>query len=218
VPPRAAPTAKISFTSSETSTSPSPTGGLFEAEVLEERSGFCVLRLAGKGVERLVETEPGGHRYQRIPPTEKRGRVHTSTVTVSVLPEVERPELRLDMRDVRLDYYRATGAGGQHRNKTDSACRATHVPSGTVARAENSRSQHQNRERALAALATKLKETEAQAVSGARKQQRKAQVGSGMRGDKIRTTRLQDDQVTDHRADRKYRAKSYLRGDLDWLF
>lgn len=139
----------------------------------------------------LVETEPGGHRFQRVPPTEKRGRVHTSTVTVAVLPEPVATDVRFDIKDLRIDYYRATGAGGQHRNKTDSACRVTHVPTGTVTRSENSRSQHTNREQALAALGAKLQETAAQAARGVRKARRKAQVGSGTRSARpgSRTTR-----------------------------
>lgn len=197
------------------STSRMGLGGPFDVAVLEERPGLMVLRLTGKGVERLAETEPGGHRWQG--PSGKRKQIHTSTVTVAVLPVPEKPEVRLNMKEVRLDTYRATGAGGQHKNKTDSAVRATHVPTGLVARSESERSQRVNREQALAALAAKLQQTAAQAATGAREATRRAQLGSGMRGDKIRTCREQDDQVTDHRSGRRTKLKSYLKGDLDWL-
>jgi protein subunit release factor A len=173
------------------------------------------LRIHGKGAEKLMETEPGGHRWQG--PSGKKGSIHTSTVTVSVMPEQVDSYDGYVISDCRIDFYRAKGAGGQHRNKTDSACRVTHLPSGVVVRSEGSRSQHRNREVALEDLDTKLRERAAQESSGARKATSKGQQGSGMRGDKIRTTRLQDDQVTDHRSGKMGRAKKYLKGDLSWL-
>lgn len=200
-----------------TSTFATRGGGGFEVALLEQHPGFVALRIVGKGARQLAETEPGGHRWQRIPPTEKRGRVHTSTVTVAVLPEPEKPEVQLNMRDIQIDTYRSTGAGGQHRNKTDSAVRATHLPTGIVTRSESERSQHQNRAYALAALAAKLQQRAQQEAAQARGITRKTQVGTGQRGDKCRTVRTQDGVVTCERTGKKHRLKEYLRGDLDWL-
>jgi peptide chain release factor 1 len=185
--------------------------------LLEERAGFVALRISGRGAKKLVETEPGGHRWQRIPPNEKRGRVHTSTVTVAVLPEPAPNEVMLDLRDVRIDVYKGSGAGGQHRNKTETCIRATHLPTGIVARSESERSKHQNQELALAALAAKIKDAKSRALREERERSRRQQVGSGQRGDKVRTVRMQDGVVTCERTGRKQRAKDYLRGDLDWL-
>jgi peptide chain release factor 1 len=134
-----------------------------------------------------------------------------------VLPEPERAEFTLIMGDVRIDCYVGSGSGGQHRNKTASCVRATHEPTGTVARSESERSQHVNRGLALSALAAKLAQRRSQEASAGLKSQRRQQVGSGMRGDKVRTVRTQDGVVTDHRAGRKTRLKEYLRGDLSWL-
>ena len=191
-------------------------GGVFDAALLEQRPGFAVLRLSGKGVARLAETEPGGHRWQE--PSGKKKAIHTSTVTVAVLPEMKQDRFKLDMKDVRIDCYIATGAGGQHRNKTSSAVRATHIPTGTVARSESERSQHINREYALAALSAKLNSSFREAQGRALAQERKAQVGMGERGDRHRTIRLQDGVVTDHRRGRKHQTRLYLKGDLEWLF
>ena len=189
----------------------------FDAKILDKRDGFIRIRLSGKGASNLAKTEPGGHRYQRVPPTEKKGRVHTSTVTVAVLDEESTVEINLDMKDVRIDFYRSSGSGGQHRNKTDSACRVTHIPSGIVARAENERQQCQNKANALAALKERLLERASEEASGDRKTKRKKQVGTGQRADKVRTTRLQDNMVTDHISGKKHSAKKYLKGDLSWL-
>lgn len=190
-------------------------GGTFDATLLEQRPGFVVLRLAGRGVASLAETEPGGHRWQA--PSGKKGLIHTSTVTVAVLPEQEQAESVLDMSEVRIDTYRSTGAGGQHRNKTDSAVRATHEPTGLVARSESERSQHVNRAQALAALAAKLAQKRSEEASAGRGKDRRLQLGTGQRGDKVRTIRTQDGVVTDHRSGRRCRLKEYLRGDLEWL-
>jgi peptide chain release factor 1 len=138
-------------------------------------------------------------------------------VTVAVLDEAVRVEDRLDPRDVDVTAYRATGPGGQHRNKTETAIRVVHRPTGIVARSESERSQHQNRLYALAALAARVAQAKRSALAQAREHERRAQVGSGMRGDKVRTLRFQDDVVTCERTGRKTRLKDYLRGDLDWL-
>ncbi len=164
-----------------------------------------------------MRTEPGGHRWQRVPPNEKRGRVHTSTVTVVVVEEVEADVRGLDLRDVRIDTYRGTGPGGQHRNKTESCARAVHLPTGLEARSESERSQHQNKQYALAALAARLKQARQQEQQAAHADVRRRQAGSGQRGDKVRTVRTQDGIVTCERTGQKHRLKDYIRGDLAWL-
>ncbi len=208
---------RTSSTSRRPSTSSSQDGGVFDVSILEQTSGLTVLRLTGKGVEQLEKTEPGGHRWQRIPVNDKKGRVQTSTVTVACLPENIVNETTIDMRDVVIDIYRAPGAGGQHRNKVETAVRARHVPTGIVARSESERSQHQNTAIALEVLAARVAKAARDAVNNARAQERRQQVGTGERGDKVRTIRTQDGIVTCERTGKKHRLKDYLRGDLDWL-
>jgi peptide chain release factor 1 len=169
----------------------------------------------------LIATEPGGHRWQRVPPNEKRGRVHTSTVTVVVLDVSEAASSGqkhvLDMRDVAIETYRGSGPGGQHRNKTESCARATHRPTGLEAKSESERSQHQNIQYALATLAARVRDHERNLARARAALVRKEQAGTGQRGDKVRTIRVQDGVVTCERTGRKHRLKEYLRGDLDWL-
>ena len=157
-------------------------------------------------------------RWQRVPPNEKKGRVHTSTVTVAVLEQPREHELRIDPKDLDESFTRGSGAGGQHRNKTDSCVILKHVPSGITVRVDGGRSQHINRETALGVLRARLKEAGSEKVTKDRNARRKRQVGSGMRGDKERTVALQRDTVTDHRTGRSIKAKAYLRGDLGGLF
>lgn len=188
-------------------------GGVFDLEVLEQRAGILVARVSGKNVEEIFKDEPGGHRWQRVPPTEKRGRVQTSTVTVAVLREPEAVELRIDERDLEIKTCRGSGAGGQHRNVTDSAVQIFHKPSGLMVRAETERSQSQNREYAMGLLRARLLAAAKEAKSNARAADRRSQVGSGMRGDKRRTIRCQDGQVNDHISGRTWKLKEYMRGD-----
>lgn len=169
--------------------------------------------MSGKNVEEIFKDEPGGHRWQRVPPTEKRGRVQTSTVTVAVLREPEAVELRIDERDLEIKTCRGSGAGGQHRNVTDSAVQIFHKPSGLMVRAETERSQSQNREYAMGLLRARLLAAAKEAKSNARAADRRSQVGSGMRGDKRRTIRCQDGQVNDHISGRTWKLKEYMRGD-----
>jgi peptide chain release factor 1 len=190
-------------------------GGDFEVVQIEQRPGYAVLKISGPGAASLAETEPGGHRWQER--SGKKGRVHTSTVTVAVLSEEQSARVEIDQRDLEFTFYRATGAGGQHRNKTDSACRVVHLPTGTSARSENSRSQHQNKAKVLEALQEKLQEIVSGAARTVRRETRKGQVGSGQRGDKRRTIRTQDGSVTDHVLGRQGKVKAYLKGNLDWL-
>lgn len=193
-------------------------GGHFSLEILDYRPGFATLKISGKKVFKAFEKEPGGHRWQRVPPTEKRGRVHTSTITVVVLPEPKEHEVEINMKDVEIKATRGSGAGGQHRNKTDTAIQLWHKPSGIQVRSESCKSQHQNKEIALAILRAKLLRLSEERQYEKISKERRKQAGSGMRGDKIRTIRLQDDTVIDHDSNKKISAKKYLRGGIDLLY
>jgi peptide chain release factor 1 len=172
-------------------------------------------RVVGAAAARLFADEAGGHRWQRVPPTDKRGRVHTSTVTVAVLPEPSPVEVRLTDRDLSWSTCRGTGAGGQKRNKTESTVIVKHLPTGVQVRCETSRSQLVNREAALALLRARLWEAEQARRTAARADDRRRQMGSGMRGDKRRTIRCQDGSVVDHLTGRRWALKPYLRGEWD---
>lgn len=171
------------------------------------------LVIAGRGAVALFAGEPGGHRWQRVPPTEKRGRVQTSTITVAVLEKPRQIDQTIRSEDVDVETMRGSGAGGQHRNKTDSAVRARHRPTGIEVRCESERSQHRNRELAMQVLAVRVADQARAAANNARTVDRRQQLGSGMRGDKRRSIRTQDDQVTDHVDGRTWRFKAYVRGD-----
>lgn len=166
----------------------------------------------GKDAKLLVN-EAGGHRWQRVPPNEKRGRVHTSTVTVAVL-DVQAKVFALDPRDVEFKTCRGSGAGGQHRNMTDSAVQATHRPSGLAVRVESERSQHQNKESALRLLQFKLAQKASDDASKATNALRKGQVGAGQRADKRRTIAVQRDSVVDHVSGKETSFGKYAKGAL----
>ena len=206
-------TRKRSSSSSSRSTAGLGAGGHFDLELVEERVGFIAFRVTGKGSWETFKDEPGGHRWQRVPPNEKRGRVHTSTVTVAVLPEPTPTQVVLREEDLEFSTCRGSGAGGQHRNKTESAVQLKHLPSGLMVRCENERSQSQNKETAKQVLRARLWQLEQDRLSGARASDRKRQVGSGMRGDKRRTIRTQDDVVDDHETGKQWRYKDYARGN-----
>lgn len=180
---------------------------------MESRAGFSVLRVKGRGAVELFANEAGGHRWQRVPPNDKRGRVHSSTITVVVLPEPREIEVRIDDRDLEWSTCRGSGDGGQHLQKTESAVMLHHRPSGLRVRCESERSQHQNRATALAVLRTRLFARATSAAHAARASARRDQAGSGERGDKRRTIRAQDESVVDHVTGRRWSLKSYLRGD-----
>jgi peptide chain release factor 1 len=176
-----------------------------------------VVRIDGNGAYGLLRFESGGHRVQRVPATETQGRIHTSACTVAVLPEPdEAEEVALNPAELRIDTFRASGAGGQHVNKTDSAIRITHLPTGLVAECQDDRSQHRNKAKALAVLAARLRDKERGERAAKEAQTRKGLIGSGDRSDRIRTYNFPQGRLTDHRINLTlYKLDAILGGELD---
>lgn len=187
---------------------------LSETELGGIKELSCLIE--GASAYACLRHESGVHRVQRVPETESGGRIHTSTCTVAVLPQVEEAEFQLDPADLRIDTFRASGAGGQHINKTESAIRVTHLPTGTVVECQDQRSQYKNKDRALAILRARLYERAAQERAEAIAGQRRSQVGSGMRNERIRTYNFPQGRVTDHRIGLTlYKLDAVMNGDLD---
>ena len=175
-----------------------------------------VALISGKNVFQKLKYESGVHRVQRVPVTESSGRIHTSTATVAVLPEAGDVEIEINSNDLRIDTYRASGAGGQHVNRTDSAVRITHIPTGLVVTSQDQRSQSQNRERAMQVLKTRLYDMQRQKQQSEYADQRKGQIGTGDRSERIRTYNFPQGRVTDHRIGLTlYKIDDIINGDLD---
>ena len=175
-----------------------------------------VMLIQGKNVFSRLKYESGVHRVQRVPVTESSGRIHTSTATVAVLPEAEEVEIEVNPADLRIDTYRASGAGGQHINRTDSAVRITHVPTGIVVQSQDERSQMKNRDRAMRILRSRLYDERRRQTQGEYASARKSQVGTGDRSERIRTYNFPQGRVTDHRIGLTlYRIGAIIGGDLD---
>jgi peptide chain release factor 1 len=194
-------------------------------EVLSESPGEhggykeIISRIAGKGAFSRLKFESGTHRVQRVPATEAQGRIHTSAVTVAILPEIDEvDEVEINPADLRTDTYRSSGAGGQHVNKTDSAVRITHLPSGIVVECQDERSQHKNRSRAMALLKARLLAAEQEKQQSAQAQSRRLQVGSGDRSERIRTYNFPQGRVTDHRINLTlYKLQQIMDGQISEL-
>ena len=174
----------------------------------------------GAGAWSRLKFEAGTHRVQRVPETESSGRIQTSAATVAVMPEAEEVEFTIDPKDLQIDTFRSSGAGGQHVNKTESAIRITHLPTGTVVECQDERSQHKNRERAMKILRSRLYEAEQERQNAAIAKERKSQVGTGDRSGKIRTYNFPQNRVTDHRLtgdNKNFNIAAIMNGDLDPL-
>lgn len=181
--------------------------------LVESLPAMTTLIASGPRAAAMFADEQGGHRWQRVPPNEKRGRVHTSTVTVAVLPAATAAQVSLNANDVEATYSRGSGPGGQHRNKTESCVVLRHRPTGVVARCDATPSQAQNRETAMRVLAARISAARIETERMRANTERRQQVGTGMRGDKRRTIRTQDGVVTDHVTGRRWRLRDYLRGE-----
>jgi len=186
-------------------------GGDFSVELIDDRDGLMVFKSVGD--DELWQGEIGGHRVQRIPPTERKGRVHTSTITVAVLPEVTEKQLFIKDKDLDWQTCRSSGPGGQNVNKVESAVQLTYLPTKMMIRCEYSRDQHRNRVMALELLRAKLWEQQKRIEIEKRIADRKEQIGSGARGDKRRTVAYQRGEVVDHITGKRWKIKEYIRGN-----
>ena len=197
----------------------------WKVEIVSENPGEVggykevIIRIIGQGAYSRLKFESGGHRVQRVPETESQGRIHTSACTVAVMPEADEVgEIDINPADLRIDTFRASGAGGQHINKTDSAVRITHLPTGLVVECQDDRSQHKNKAQAMSVLAARLKDRELQAQHAAEASARKSLIGTGDRSDRIRTYNFPQGRITDHRINLTlYKIDAMMDGDLTEL-
>ncbi len=188
-------------------------------ESLGDHGGYkeIITRIVGQGVYSQLKFESGAHRVQRVPETESQGRIHTSACTVAIMPEAdELEEVAINKADIRIDTFRASGAGGQHVNKTDSAIRITHIPTGVVVECQDERSQHKNKARAMSLLAAKLQSSQQDEAAQSQSEERRSLVGSGDRSERIRTYNYPQGRVTDHRINLTlYKLDEIVEGNLD---
>ncbi|MEO0442354.1 MAG: peptide chain release factor 1 [Pseudomonadota bacterium] len=195
----------------------------WRVEIVSENAGEhggykeIISRIVGQGVYSQLKFESGAHRVQRVPETESQGRIHTSACTVAILPEAgEQAEIEINKADLRVDTFRASGSGGQHVNKTDSAIRLTHLPTGVVVECQDERSQHKNRAKAMSLLAARLQSAQQESSAKERADERKSLVGSGDRSERIRTYNYPQGRVTDHRINLTlYKLHEVMEGELD---
>ena len=172
--------------------------------------------ISGEGAYSRFKFESGVHRVQRVPETETQGRIHTSTATVAVLPEAQDVDVQINPADLQIDTYRASGAGGQHVNKTESAIRIIHIPTGTIVECQDERSQHKNKDKAMKILRSKILEAEREKQMSSIADERKSQVGTGDRSERIRTYNYPQGRISDHRIGLTvYKLEQFLNGDLD---
>lgn len=198
----------------------------WQVEVVDESPGTVggfskiILEVTGENVYGKLKFESGAHRVQRVPETEAKGRVHTSAATVAVIPKYEMEDIDIRKEDIRTDVFRASGAGGQHVNRTESGVRFTHLPTGAVAESTESRSQHKNREIAMGRLVQQIREAQASQFQNAQAAQRRSLVGSGDRSEKIRTYNWPQNRVTDHRLEgdnKNFNLDKVVEGDIEGL-
>lgn len=181
------------------------------------REGFVSLWITGKGCKDYFDNEAGGHRWQRIPPTERRGRVHTSSITIAVLEKDDYKDVEIYPNEIRIETTRGSGAGGQHKNVTDSCVIITHLSTG-IKVVRDSRNQHKNKEEALAELKKRVNHFYRTGHIEGEVEERREQIGTGLRSDKRRTYRVKDDSVTDHITGKSCSFKQFMKGNLDLLF
>lgn len=188
---------------------------VFDVDFVDDRPGMVVLRVRGDGASQRFANESGGHRWQRIPPTERGGRVHSSTITVAVMREGESADIEIRESDCEFQACRSSGPGGQNVNKVSSAVQVWHKPSGLTFKVQSERSQHQNKANAKKMLHAKLSEQKRNADKNRESQDRKQQVGSGERSDKIRTVQMKNNVVVNHLTGKKISTHAYLKGEVE---
>jgi peptide chain release factor 1 len=192
-------------------------GVLFSLEIVDESAGMIVLRVTGPAAWELFRHESGGHRWQRVPPNERRGKVHSSTVTVAVFQDVTAARFAIRESDLLITTCRGSGPGGQKRNKTESAVQVKHVPTGLAVRCETERSQSQNKASAIALLTARLSAMNDATLVQSQCDSRRRQIGTGERSDKVRTVQMQNNLVINHLTGDKLPAEQYLKGDLSGI-